>query len=163
MNWKIESVPLDQVTPDYLYELSERHRMTHYNPAIAASNFVNMCGHCVIFKITDDGNEVAHIVVSNIVKGEEADVDFIPIPRYFKPEDNYESELRRLLNPILAFLLKEWKLRRLNSDVLKSRHRTVSALKSCGFRKEGVKRSGIRLKNGDVENLVRMGLLPPKE
>lgn len=162
--WAVEVIPKGEVSAQYLYDLSSKHRLVIDNLPDAIDRYRAVSPECAIFLITeaDTGHEVAQVVVSGVIAGDSANIDFIPQPSYFAPGSDYEPHLRKALKPLLAGLMDLRQLNRIQSFVPKSRSRTVRALRSCGFVKEGVMRDAITLSRG-LENVVVMGLLPEKE
>jgi len=173
MTWVPIPVSPEKVTPEMLYDLAHKHRLVSENTPLAIDNCHYMAHGSVVIKMVDEDtkDEIATVVISDIVEGEEATVDFIPVGKHFSPigkdgNPNNEPFLEKTeaaLGGIFRKLIVGRGLRRLNATVPASRSRTYKALRECGFRKEGIKYDGIRLKGGGLENLVMMGMLADKE
>lgn len=153
MIWSIAAVA---VTPVQFYEMLEKHRMVPDSPHMLP-RVTDMARAAKFFEITENGNSVAHIVVSNIVPNEVADLDLVPNPVYFK-RGQYEGHLDRCLSPVLSAFFESG-IRRLNSAVPESRSRTKHALLAVGFKKEGMMRRAVHFRGRHPEDVVIMGMI----
>jgi len=172
MTWSAIAVPQEEITAEMLFELSKKHRLVQEDAELAVDRLVAISPGCIVFEIKDEEERViATAIISDIRDGESADVDLVPVTKYFspvgkdgQPNGTQCNELvRDALQPIFLRLLEGRGLRRLTAMIPKSRSRTFKALRECGFRKEGVMRDAIQLKGQGPEDVVIMGMLAPKE
>ena len=167
MTWNAEAVQQAEVTPEYLFKIGKRHKLLSENITDSIDYYRNLAGSCRVIEIKDGGDTVAHLIVSNIVDGDSADVDFVPRPKNFITGSGYEEQMQDVVTPVLRGLMTMRSLRRLTAMIPKSRNRTCNALRSVGFEKEGVMRDAICLIGdppaGGVQDVVIMGLLAKKE
>ena len=120
---------------------------------------------------SDDDTEIATLIISNIIDGEEADVDLIPVSKFFSPigkdgnknTDPFMDWIKDAIGDIFVKLIEGRELRRLTAMIPSSRSRTAKILRECGFRKEGVKRDAVKFTGNEPEDVVIMGMLPTKE
>lgn len=173
MMWIAVPVPPAEVTAESLFDLAKRHRLVPENITEAVDYYRTICGSCALIHVMVEGTDdkVGDLIISDIVDGTSAQVDFIPQPKYFSPilkdgSQNPEKFLDLIddaMNPVFNKLIKGRNLRRLTAMVPKSRSRTFKALRACGFKKEGVMRDAIKFAGEDSQDLVIMGMLPAKE
>lgn len=170
--WTIRTVPRDQVTPDFLFGIFKRHRMVLENVECMVEYCRMTAPSAIILELmTEDHEKAADIIISEVVDGDSAAVDLIPVAKFYAPilPDKSKNEVpfneltRDALAPILKHLMVRKGLRRINADVPKSRNRTIKALAACGFKREGCKRVAVRFAGKEPEDLVIMGLLPETE
>lgn len=170
--WAIRTVPKEQVTPEFLFGIAKRHRMV-------LDNVERMLAYChatapssiVLELMTEDHEKAADIILSEIVVGDSASIDFIPVAKFYAPllPDKSKNEVpfneltRDAVAPILKHLMARKELRRITAMVPKSRNRTISALRECGFRREGCMRLAVKFAGKDPEDMVILGLLPETE
>lgn len=174
MTWTAVAVKPEDVTAEFLYELSEKHRLIPENLTAAIEYYQAICHSCAVIQVIDgdDSEIVADVIISDIADGDSAQIDMVPRPKYFAPilpdgsrnPDPYQQKIEDALAPVFTKLITGRNLRRLTAMVPKSRSRTFKALKACGFKKEGVMRQAVKFKGRtEAEDLVIMGMLPEKE
>jgi len=156
--WCLQQIPEDIATPEMVYDLYRRHRLVPDSVPLAVSGFQSLAATGQVFEVIADGTKVATIIISAMVPGERADVDMVPLSKFFR--GGYEEELRAAMEPIWEHAFEVNKVRRLTSSVPRSRARTVKALKAMGFKIEGVLREGAKIVGHEPEDLILMGLLP---
>lgn len=169
MTWVAAPVPPEEVTAEYLFDLGKRHRLLPENTSLAVAHFKSLSGSCAVIKVKDSrtNDEIATTIISDIVDGESAQVDFIPVAKYYAPidkagnrnEDPFLEKTSAALTPVFERLMKGRNLRRLTATVPKSRSRAFKALRECGFNKEGVMRRAVKFSGREAEDLVIMGML----
>lgn len=163
MTWTAAPVDESLVTAEYLYDLSKRHRLVPENVVDALSYYERVARGCRVIIIKEGPEKVGELLITDIVPGESAVVDFVPKPKYFAAGEPFAEEVERVMTPIMKRLIEHHKLARLTAMVPKSRSRTCKALTACGFKKEGVMRRAIKLQRQDRQDLVIMGMLSEKE
>lgn len=171
--WTAVPVSPEEVTAESLFELAKRHRLIPENINDAVDYYRNVSENCALIHIKDEetGDKVGDLIISDIVDGNSAQVDFIPQPKFFSPilKDGSPNPVKFLdmidgaLSPVFNKLIEGRQLRRLTAMVPKSRSRTFKALRASGFKKEGVMRDAIKFSGEDCQDLVIMGMLPAKE
>lgn len=173
MTWVAVPVSPEEVTAEYLYDLGRRHKIMPENTALAVENCRAVACNCAVIQVVDEESKdtVAHLIVSEIVDGEAATIDFVPVGKFFSPvgkdgNRNTEPFLEKIssaLTPIFRSLIEGRNLRRLTAVVPKTHTRAARALRECGFKKEGVMRDAVKFRGKGVEDLVMMGMLADKE
>jgi len=173
MTWVAVPVSPDEVTAEFLYELGNKHRVVPENTTLAIENYRAVAGNCAVIQVVDEETKetIAHLIVSDIVDGESAVVDFVPVGKFFSPigkdggknTDPFMEKISTALTPIFKSLLSGRGLRRLSAVIPKTHTRAAKALRECGFRKEGVMRDAVKFRGKGVEDLVMMGMLADKE
>ena len=173
MTWQAVPVPREKVTAEFLYEIGKRHHLLPERIESAIDYYRAIAPSCIVFRVMDAQTKeyVAEVIISEIVDGESASVDFIPVPKFFAPinpdgtknDDGFHDRLTEALSPVLGRLLEGRNLRRLTAMVPSSRSRTYKALQACGFKREGKMRQAIKFRGHAAEDLVIMGLLTVKE
>ncbi len=173
MTWEAIPVPRDKVTAEFLYEIGKRHHLLPERVESAIDYYRAIAPSCIVFRVIDRQTKdyVAELIISEIVDGEAASVDFIPVPKFFSPinpdgtqnADPFHDRLNDALSPVLGRLIEGRRLRRLTAMVPHSRSRTCKALQACGFKREGKMRNAIKFRGHAPEDLVIMGLLTVKE
>jgi RimJ/RimL family protein N-acetyltransferase len=154
----LQQIPSGVATPEMLYDLYRRHRLVPDSMVMALAGFRTMAEDGNVYEVRADDAVVATVIVSGVIPGERADVDIVPVSKFFR--GGYETALREAMDPIWERYFDVEGCRRLTSSVPASRRRTVKALKALGFRVEGVVRDGVMIANKDPEDLIIMGLLP---
>ena len=157
MTWELRRIPSATICPELIYELSRRHRLVPDNVGMALAGFTNLAQGGFVAAIQDDDTIIGTVVVSSIMRGEQADIDLIVQGKYFR--QGFQSRLSGAMAPLMQTLFDDLDLRRVNALVPESRSRTVKALESLGFQLEGVKRLGVKLLNSEPEDLFMLGLL----
>jgi hypothetical protein len=152
-------VPDGLVDGELVYEISRRHRLVPANPAAAVLSFRSIAACGIVGSISEDGEQIATVIVSGILDGESADLDIIPVSKHFRRPKARGDELLSVMRPLLRELFETHRVRRLSAAVPASRRRAISALEALGFAHEGVKRYGVVIDGEDPEDLVLMGLL----
>lgn len=160
MTWTAVPVDPEKVTAKYLFDLSDKHRLIPENMVNAIDYYKAVSPGCRIIEIRDGDDLVGELIISNIMDGESATVDFVPVPEYFAYGEPYEDGMRIALSKVFARLMEGRNLRRLTAMIPKTRSRAGKALRACGFKKEGVMRDAIKFNGRPVEDVVIMGLLP---
>lgn len=173
MTWEAVAVNPAKITPEFLFDIGRKHKLIPERIVSAIDYYRAIAPTCVVIEVvdTETKDSVADIIISDIIDGESASVDFIPVARFFAPvhqdgsknEDHFHERLNEAIGPIFRKLLSGRDLRRLTAMVPKSRSRTYKALIACGFRKEGQMRDAIKFRGQEAEDLVILGLLPAKE
>ena len=173
MTWIAVPVPPEEVTAEVLYALGRKHRLVPENTSMAIDHYLAMAGECamIIVKDEDTGTKIAHLIISDIMDGESATVDFIPVSKFFSPigkdgNKNTEPFMEKIsvaLAPVFKKLLAGRGLRRLTSVLPKTHTRAAKALRECGFKKEGVMRNAVKFRDQEAEDLLIMGMLADKE
>lgn len=171
--WEAIPVPREKVTAEFLYDIGKRHHLLPERIESAIDYYRAIAPSCIVFRVMDHQTKdyVAEVIISEIVDGEAATVDFVPVPKFFAPinpdgsqnADPFHDRLSEALNPVFGRLLEGRSLRRLTAMVPSSRSRTFKALQACGFRREGKMRQAIKFRGHAAEDLVIMGLLAVKE
>ena len=155
MTWAL--VENKEVNPQSVYEILKHHRLLPASVELAA----NACNNIAIggshFVLLDGAENVASIFVSCIVSGETAQIDLVPVTRYFRT--GFDEPLRDAVTPLLDVMFKEFSLRRITSMFPASRSRTKRALSTLGFVPEGRIRDGVVLYNRPPEDIRVLGLL----
>lgn len=173
MTWIAVPVSPEDVTAESLYAIGLKHRLVPENTTLALDNYESMATSCALILLKDEGTDskIASVIISDIVDGEAASVDLIPVSKYFSPVDkngdrNEEPVMENAasaLSPVFKKLIDKRRLRRLTAMVPKTHSRAAKILRECGFRKEGVMRDAVKFRGKDAEDLVIMGMLPYKE
>jgi len=173
MSWIAVPVPPEEVTAEALFELAKKHRLIPENVSNAVDHYRDLSGCCALIQVEteDTGENVGSLIVSSIVDGDSARVDFIPRPQFFSPilkdgsrnPEDFLGMAEDVMRPVFERLMEGRGLNRLTATVPKSRSRTFKALRACGFRKEGVMRDAVKFSGRDLEDMVIMGMLPKKE
>ena len=170
--WTIRTVQKDLVTPEYLFDLAKRHRMVFDDVERMVGYCRATAADCIVLELmTEADDKAADIIISGIVEGESAGLDFIPVAKHYAPilPDKSKNDVpfndltRDALAPILKHLMARKSLRRITALAPRSRNRTVKALLACGFDKEGVMRQAVKFAGKDPEDLMILGMLPDKE
>lgn len=141
-----------------IYDVYRRHRLVPDSVPLAFSSFKSLAATGEVYRVVADDAVVATVIVSGVVPGERADVDLVPVSKFFR--GGYEEELRLALSPIWRDAFDRHKVRRLTAGVPASRRRTVKAFRALGFMVEGVLRDGAKIVDRDPEDLVLLGMLP---
>lgn len=160
MTWKIVEVERDKVSPMMVYELARRHKLVPDEPESVVTGFKALAWTSKFYQIQDDDEHiVATVIVNNIWRGDQADLDLIPEdPSQFFM--GYESDLREVMTPLITKIFEEFRLRRLNAKVPDSRNRTKRALRDAlGFTHEGKSREGVQFSGQAPEDVHNLGLL----
>lgn len=162
MTWELKEVPEEEVTAQYTYDISKRHRLIPANVEDAVKYFRRLASNCLILNLEDgEGGLVAELIISDIIPNDSAEIAMIPCPKYFAPGVEFAKDIREAMEPMLTDLINRHNLRRVTSFVPRSRHRTSKALLACGFKKEGVMRDALEFVGKDgVQDKVILGLLP---
>ena len=165
MTWTAVPLKESQVTAEYLYDLSKKHRLLPDDLPGALEQFRRIAEDCFAIKITDSETKevVGDIIISEVVDGQSASLDLIPNPKFFSPGEDFHDNIFNAVNPILVKLMESRGLRRIDALVPQTRCRTKKALKACGFRVEGVRRNAIKFQGKPPEGQTIMGILPGKE
>ena len=165
MTWIAVPVSPREVTATSLFDISKQHRLLPDDVSLAIDYFKSVCDNCAVIRVVDEESEeeIGVLIITSIVDGNTADVDFIPHPQFFSPDANYREDISAALSPVFAKLMEGRGLRRLTSMVPKSRSRTKHALIACGFKKEGVMRNAVKFAKRDAEDVVILGMIPEKE
>lgn len=153
MSWEIEE--LDPSAED-IYALLKRHRLIPESPYAAAGACRALEGGAH-YRITSDGDHVGDLFVSGVIDGDTANIDLVPVPKYFRA--GFDADFADATAPIFKALFSRHSIRRVTSIVPASRSRTKRALCSLGFKPEGRMREGVVLYKGEVEDLRILGLL----
>jgi len=163
MTWQVIQIAEQDVTPMRLYDLAAAHNLLPSNPNQTIDYYRSLASRCEFFEMLDVGDNgsrpgrVGTVVVSNIVRGESADVDLVPIPEFFTC--GFQPTIKKALWPVLSRLFADYGVRRLNSFVAVSRPRTKWALVACGFKIEGKMREGVKFAGKRPEDTWVMGML----
>ena len=173
MTWIVVPVPPEEVTAETLFELSKKHRLVPENMERALSRYANISSSCAVIEVEDsrDGTKIATLIISSIVDGEDAQVDLIPVSKFFSPvgkdgnknEDPFLEKIEAALGPVFRRLIKGRELRRLTAMLPKTHSRAFKILRECGFKKEGVMRDAVKFNGKEIEDIVIMGMLADKE
>lgn len=163
MTWEAHPIDPAEVTAEYLYDLDKRHRLVLHDLVDVPGYYQDKADKSIAMEIRNGTDEViADVIISNIGDMKQAVLTLVPCPKYFAPGEDFAELIDGALAPVLDTLITKKDLRRVNSFVPKSRHRTCKALIACGFKKEGVPRKAVRLLNKPAEDVVIMGYLPGK-
>ena len=173
MTWEAVAVAPEKVTPEFLYDISRRHKLIPERVVSAIDFFRAQAPSCVVIEVIDRATKdtVAEVIISDICDGESASVDFVPTPKYFSPvksdgthnDDPFHERIESVMGPVFRKLIAGRDLRRLTAMVPRSRSRTYKALMACGFKREGAMRNAVKFKGTAAEDLIIMGMLPVKE
>ena len=158
MTWELKKVSPERVTPELIYDITRRHHLVPESVEVALHTFHALGQNSMVCQVSSEGEEVATVIVSGLVPGASAEIDFIPKTKYFR-FDTYKRNLRKAMSPLWTMLFGEMEVRRVTSYAARSRSRTRRALKACGFKQEGLLREAAHLKNKEPEDLFVMGLL----
>lgn len=166
MTWIPVAVNPEEVTAEYLYDMAKKHRLIPANMADAVMYFKGICSNCAVIAVNDNetGEDVGHVIFTEIADNESAQVDFIPKPKFFSSANpTFRDDINEALSPVFESLIEGRNLRRITAMVPRTRNRTKKALAACGFKKEGIIRKGVKFVGKDAEDIIIMGLLSSKE
>lgn len=158
-NWITHENPA--LTADAVYDVLSRHNLLPESPVQAAAVCNAMSRSAKHYEIMGEGGKiVANVFVSDIIDGEDANLDLVPVAEYFR--FGFDEAFKEAMDPIISALFDRHNLRRISSAVPYSRSRTKRALCSLGFTHEGRKAEGVRLAGEKPEDLRLLGLLRGK-
>lgn len=161
MTWLLTEVPREQITGMMVHDILKKHSLLPDNIAGHLDRLKEVGHFSNVFIITEgeDESEVATVIISNVVMGEDADLDFIPNPACFKDKDEYKDKLGEVMRPLLRQIVDKGSLRRVTAMVPYTRSRTKVALRTLGFGREGKMRDKVQFQKRPPEDLIIMGLL----
>lgn len=158
VKWELHQIPADEVTAAWVHSISRDHRLVQECPQLAVGGPVSIAEAGEAYYVVEDPEEiVATVIINWKLEGEEAALELVPESKRF--QTRWRAPFRSAMAPLWIQLFEHDKLRRVTAWVPESRVRTIRALKTCGFRKEGVKREGVQFVGKEPENLILMGLL----
>lgn len=156
--WALKQIPADLATPEMLYDVYRRHRLIPESVPLALSGFRNMAATGAVWEVVSDGAAVATVIVSGVIPGERADIELVPVSKFFR--GGYEDDLRDAMRPVWGMVFEEHAVRRVTSCVPSSRRRTCKALAALGFRLEGRLRNAAKIVDREPEDLMLFGMIP---
>ena len=158
MTWELKSIPQHKVSPELMYDVGRRHKLVPDSASVAVASCRALAHDGMVSVLYDGEAQIGTVVISGLVQGEQAELDFIPVGKHFRKL--HKKELVAAMAPLLGELFGRLKVRRITSYVPESRSRAYRALCSLGFGEEGKMREGCHLRNRDPEGLFILGLLP---
>lgn len=148
----------ENLTAEAVYGILSRHNLLPESAVQAAAVCNAMSRSAKHFEIIGIGGEVvANVFVSDIIDGEDANLDLVPVAEHFR--FGFEPMFAEAMAPIIDGMFSRHNLRRISAAVPYSRSRTKRALCSIGFKHEGRKEQGVRLAGEKPEDLRMLGLL----
>jgi len=164
MSWQVEPWGKPQVNAAEIFDLFKKHRLIQQNIDLSVAEIQAAASEGIVLTVKNDEQQVvATVILSGVIDGERGSVCFVPVPKYFGPDEKYQESLREALEPVFSRLIELRGLRRLTAMVPKTRSRTRYALEACGFRKEGEMGDAIQFIRRPPEALVIMGRKAKKE
>jgi hypothetical protein len=155
--WSAREIPREFVSAEFLYDVSRKHGLLQERPSATVSNLLQTARDGQVYAMYQGVEHVATMIVSRITEGWAAEVDMIPVRKWFR--GNQGANLRRVVRPIILDLMEEYRLLRLTSWVPASRARAARALEECGFVREGTMRLAVQLDGHAPEDLVILGFV----
>jgi len=155
MTWDL--VEQTGTSAEGIYEILKHHRLLPASLELAASVCTSMATGGSHFIIYDGADEVANVFISGVVEGESAQLDLVPVTRYFRT--GFDDQFMEAMQPLLELLFSTFMVRRITAAFPATRSRTKRALCSLGFKPEGRIREGVALYNRAPEDIRILGLL----
>lgn len=156
--WELAEV--QDITAEQIYELYLRHHLVPESVPVAISAFRAIALGSWVADVRDGENVVvATVIVSSIITGDRADLDLIPVSKYFRGNE-WPDRLREATVPLWDMVFGVGGCRRMTACVPASRPRTIRALEALGFVNEGTLREAVHIHGQEPEGLVVLGLLP---
>jgi hypothetical protein len=154
MNWAIEET---EINPQIVYDILKNHKLLPESTPMAASACNSIGSSGARFSITEDEELRCEVFVSEIIPGETASLDLVPVASYFR--HGYHEAFSEVMTPLIEHLFSEMGVRRISAAIPASRSRTKRALCSLGFAVEGRLREAVKLHNEEPQDLRILGLL----
>lgn len=157
MTWQL--IESKSVSAQQVYEILKKHRLLPASIELSAGicNSLASSGTHYLVYCDEENTEIADVFVSGVIQGDSAQLDLIPVAKFFRT--GFDEPLREAMNPLLNMLFNTAGARRLTSSVPASRSRTKRALCSLGFVPEGRLRSGVALYDKKPEDLRVLGMV----